>query len=36
MNLDDMGLGQEDFGFLGKFDVPDLAGWFTDVQDMLS
>ncbi|KAJ5155295.1 hypothetical protein N7492_008098 [Penicillium capsulatum] len=36
MNWDEMALGQEDFGFLGRFDVPDLAGWFPDVQDMSS
>lgn len=28
---DEMGLGQEEFGFLGRFDFPDLASWFTDV-----
>lgn len=28
---DEMGLGQEEFGFLGRFDLPDLAGWFTDI-----
>ncbi|CAG7951477.1 unnamed protein product [Penicillium salamii] len=28
---DEMGLGQEDFGFLGRFDFPDLASWFTDI-----
>ncbi|KAJ5591655.1 uncharacterized protein N7459_002024 [Penicillium hispanicum] len=34
MSWDDIGLGQEDFGFLGRFDVPDLANWFSDVPDM--
>ncbi|KAJ6134402.1 hypothetical protein N7523_000724 [Penicillium sp. IBT 18751x] len=29
-----LGLGQEDFGFLGRFDLPDLASWFTDVPDL--
>ncbi|KAJ5295275.1 hypothetical protein N7508_010096 [Penicillium antarcticum] len=28
---DEMGLGQEEFGFLGRFDLPDLASWFTDI-----
>ncbi|KAJ5143188.1 uncharacterized protein N7515_001975, partial [Penicillium bovifimosum] len=25
---DELGLGQEEFGFLGRFDLPDLASWF--------
>lgn len=29
-----LGLGQEEFGFLGRFDLPDLASWFTDVPDL--
>lgn len=36
MSWDEMGLGQEDLGFLGRFDLPDLASWFSDVPDMLS
>jgi hypothetical protein len=28
---DEMLLGQEEFGFLGRFDLPDLASWFTDI-----
>lgn len=36
MSWDEMGLGQEDLGFLGRFDLPDLATWFSDVPDMLS
>lgn len=28
---DEMGLGQEEFGFLGRFDLPDIASWFTDM-----
>lgn len=28
---DEMGSGQEEFGFLGRFDLPDLASWFTDI-----
>lgn len=28
---DEMGLGQEEFGFLGRFDLPDIASWFTDI-----
>ena len=36
MSWDEMGLEQEDFGFLGRFDVPDLASWFSDVQDPAS
>jgi hypothetical protein len=28
------GLGQEEFGFLGRFDLPDLASWFSDVPDI--
>ncbi|KAJ5486445.1 hypothetical protein N7530_000745, partial [Penicillium desertorum] len=28
---DEMSLGQEEFGFLGRFDLPDLASWFTDI-----
>ncbi|KAJ5084211.1 hypothetical protein NUU61_008790 [Penicillium alfredii] len=31
MSWDELGLGQEEFGFLGKFDLPDLASWFADV-----
>lgn len=34
MSWDEMGLGQEEFGFLGRFDLPDLANWFTDVPDI--
>ncbi|KAJ5668927.1 hypothetical protein N7462_009997 [Penicillium macrosclerotiorum] len=34
MNWDEMGLGQEEFGFLGRFDLPDLASWFSDVPDI--
>lgn len=30
---DEIGLGQEDFGFLGRFDVPDIASWFPDLPD---
>ena len=36
MSWDEMGLEQEDFGFLGRFGVPDLASWFSDVQDTAS
>ena len=36
MSWDEMGLGQEDLGFLGRFDLPDLATWFSDVPDVLS
>ena len=28
---DEMSLGQEEFGFLGRFDLPDLASWFADI-----
>ncbi|KAJ5542953.1 hypothetical protein N7461_008956, partial [Penicillium sp. DV-2018c] len=28
---DELGLGQEEFGFLGRFDLPDLASWFPDI-----
>ncbi|KAJ5824499.1 hypothetical protein N7447_006839 [Penicillium robsamsonii] len=28
---DEMSMGQEEFGFLGRFDFPDLASWFTDI-----
>ncbi|KAJ5503019.1 hypothetical protein N7463_005893 [Penicillium fimorum] len=28
---DEMSMGQEEFGFLGRFDLPDLASWFTDI-----
>ncbi|KAJ5788180.1 hypothetical protein N7457_003170 [Penicillium paradoxum] len=28
---DEMGLGQEEFGFLGRFDLPDIASWFADI-----
>lgn len=28
---DEISLGQEEFGFLGRLDLPDLAGWFTDI-----
>lgn len=34
MSWDEMGLGQEEFGFLGRFDVPDLASWFSDIPDI--
>lgn len=34
MSWDEMGLGQDEFGFLGRFDLPDLANWFTDVPDI--
>lgn len=34
MSWDEMGLGQEEFGFLGRFDLPDLANWFTDIPDI--
>jgi hypothetical protein len=34
MSWEDTGLGQEEFGFLGRFDLPDLASWFTDVPDL--
>ncbi|KAJ6109899.1 hypothetical protein N7486_002134 [Penicillium sp. IBT 16267x] len=30
---DEIGLGQEEFGFLGRFDVPDIASWFPDLPD---
>ncbi|KAJ5102972.1 hypothetical protein N7532_003501 [Penicillium argentinense] len=36
MSWDEMGLGQEELGFLGRFDLPDLASWFSDVPDVLS
>lgn len=32
-NWDEIGLGQEEFGFLGRFDVPDIASWFPDLPD---
>jgi hypothetical protein len=32
-NWDEIGLGQEEFGFLGRFDVPDIASWFSDLPD---
>ncbi|KAJ5554647.1 hypothetical protein N7513_004606 [Penicillium frequentans] len=32
-NWDEIGLGQEEFGFLGRFDVPDIASWFPDLSD---
>ncbi|KAJ5088027.1 hypothetical protein N7456_011643 [Penicillium angulare] len=32
-NWDEIGLGQEEFGFLGRFDVPDIANWFPDLPD---
>ena len=35
MSWEDTGLGQEEFGFLGRFDLPDLASWFSDVPDIL-
>ncbi|KAJ5750658.1 hypothetical protein N7533_007686 [Penicillium manginii] len=35
MSWDEMGLGQEDLGFLGRFDLPDLATWFSDVPDTM-
>lgn len=34
MNMDEMGIRQEEFGFLGRFDVPDLASWFPDLPDI--
>lgn len=34
MSWDEMGLGQEEFGFLGRFDLPDLASWFSDIPDI--
>ncbi|KAJ5151079.1 uncharacterized protein N7482_010331 [Penicillium canariense] len=33
MSWDELGLGQEEFGFLGRFDLPDLASWFSEVPD---
>ena len=34
MSWDEMGLGQEEFGFLGRFDLPDLASWFSEIPDI--
>lgn len=34
MSWDELGLGQEEFGFLGRFDLPDLASWFSGVPDL--
>ncbi|KAJ5233015.1 hypothetical protein N7468_005971 [Penicillium chermesinum] len=34
MSLDEMDMRQEEFGFLGRFDVPDLASWFPDLPDV--
>lgn len=34
MSWDEMGLNQEEFGFLGRFDVPDLASWFSEIPDI--
>ncbi|KAJ6172659.1 hypothetical protein N7470_001726, partial [Penicillium chermesinum] len=31
---DEMDMRQEEFGFLGRFDVPDLASWFPDLPDV--
>lgn len=28
---DEMGLSQEEFGFLGRFDLPDIASWFIEI-----
>lgn len=36
MSLDETGMRQEEFGFLGRFDVPDLASWFPDLPDLTS
>lgn len=34
MSWEEMGLGQEEFGFLGRFDLPDLASWFSEIPDI--
>lgn len=34
MSWDEMGLGPEEFGFLGRFDLPDLASWFSEIPDI--
>lgn len=31
VNWDEMGPGPDEFGFLGRFDLPDLSGWFPDI-----
>ncbi|KAI9927607.1 hypothetical protein MW887_003227 [Aspergillus wentii] len=31
MSWDEMGYGPDEFGFLGRFDMPDITSWFSDM-----
>ncbi|KAJ5707301.1 hypothetical protein N7488_007102 [Penicillium malachiteum] len=33
VSWDEIGQGQDEFGFLGRFDMPDIASWFSDLPD---
>ena len=30
-SLDEIGLVSDEFGFLGRFDLPDISSWFSDI-----